>query len=509
MRRWPLILLALILVGFGAPRAEAFKGTVTIALSGEPLTMDPHRETDFIGTMVWPWVTDRLVTTQLGTGKIVPWLAEKFERLDAKRTKMTLRKDAKFFDGSPVTSEAVQYSIGRILDPQMKSRQRSLWNTFDRVEILDERTFILHNKVPDNGLLNRFLNWGQILSPKSRTLDPAAISRNPLGSGPYMVKELVKGQRTVFEANPNWWGNSLYPNRPKTVILRRIQEATTRIKALETGEVDVITGVPHHFIPEIKKHAGLEVAAVPAVRILFIGFFTRFGGPFGDVKVRQAVNHAIDAEKIRTTLLGGYADIFHQLLHPWNYAGYNPDKRWYGYDPAKAKQLMKEAGYEKGFRAEFITTNGRYPADRETCEAVAGMLRDIQVQTTCSALAFPLFRKTFTAYQNEQKKGAAMYYMGWGNGSGEAGLVLRGSTSCKGSFSGSCFPDLDGAIEKAATTADPKEQQAAFERVTDLMKEKASHKVMFKIHDIFGFNKRLNFQPRHDEQLQPWEISLK
>ncbi|MBI2176799.1 MAG: hypothetical protein HYU38_00395, partial [Candidatus Tectomicrobia bacterium] len=85
----------------------------------------------------------------------------------------------------------------------------------------------------------------------------------------------------------------------------------------------------------------------------------------------------------------------------------------------------------------------------------------------------------------------------------------RGSTSCKGSFSGSCFPDLDEAIEKAAATADPKEQQAAFERVTDLMKEKATHKIMFKIHDIFGFNKRLNFQPRHDEQLQPWEISLK
>jgi ABC-type transport system substrate-binding protein len=85
---------------------------------------------------------------------------------------------------------------------------------------------------------------------------------------------------------------------------------------------------------------------------------------------RKAINYAVEADLIRRTILGGHADLFGQMLHPWNYSGYNPNKEWYDYNPEKAKELLKEAGYENGFEMERIATNGCYPGDKAICEVL-------------------------------------------------------------------------------------------------------------------------------------------
>ncbi len=509
MRRivWILLVLGLVAgVGMMPTANAADNEAVTIALTGEPPTMDPHRVSNFIGTMVWRWSYDTLLTAETGTGKIKPWLAEKWEQIDDKTVKFWLRKDAKFTDGTPVTAESVQYAISRVLKSK---RQSTYFKSFDRIEIVDDHTFIWHNKVPDNGMYNRLSRWGHAISLNAKDQDEAHLSRNTYGSGPYILKEWTKGNKMVFEANPNWWGNSLYPTRPKQVVLKRLSEASTRVKALTQGEIDVAWGVMPQHIPQVEKNSKTNIAAVPAVRIMFMGFFTTHGGPLADVRVRKAINHAIDADLIRKTILGGRADLFGQLLHPWNFSGHNPEKEWYGYDLEKAKALLKEAGYENGFKMEIIATNGRYPGDKATCEASAGMLKKVGIEATCNAQRFPLFKKLHKAYKSGKQEGNAAYYMGFGNGGGESALVLRGTSSCKGPWSGMCFPDLDEAIDKAAATAEPKAQHAAFEAVTDLMKQHVTHKIFFKIHDVLGYSNRLGFSPRHDETLFPWEIEVK
>ncbi len=512
MRRGAPFFLAVCLVTLlgvvGLPAAGAAdRDTVTIALTGEPPTMDPHRVSNFVGAMVWRWSYDTLITSETGTGKHKPWLATRWESTDHnKSVKFWLRPDATFSDGTPVTAESFKFAMERVLN---SARQRTYFKTFDRIEILDDHTFIWHNTQPDNGMFNRLSRWAHAISLNARDKDEATTSRTTFGSGPYVLKSWTKGNQMVFEANPNWWGHSQYPNRPKTVILRRLPEATTRVKALLVGEIDVAWGVLPHDIPQVENNPRTKIAAIPAVRIMHMGFFTTHGGPLADVKVRKAINYAIDADLIRRTIFGGRADLIGQMLHPWNYAGYNPNKEWYGYDPEKARGLLKEAGYANGFKMEIIATNGRYPADKATCEASAGMLKRVGIDATCNAQRFPLFKKLHRAYRSGKKTGAAAYYMGFGNGGGESALVLRGTSSCKGPWSGMCFPDLDAAIEKAATTTDPAAQQKAFEAVTDLMKEKATHKIFFKIHDVIGYSSRLDFFPRHDETLFPWEIVVK
>jgi peptide/nickel transport system substrate-binding protein len=489
------------------PTHAAANDTVTIALTGEPPTMDPHRVSNFIGAMVWRWSYDTLVTAETGTGEHKPWLATKWESHDNNKTvKFWLRPDATFSDGTPVTSESIQFAMQRVLE---SAPQRPYFESFDHIEILDEHTFIWHNKHPDNGLFNRLARLGHAISLNVRDKDEATTSRTTFGSGPYVLASWTKGNKMVFEANPRWWGNSLYPRRPQTVVLRRLPEATTRVKALLTGEVDVAWGVLPQYIEQVENNPATEIAAVPAVRIMFMGFFSRHGGPLADVRVRKALNYAIDADLIRRTILGGRADPIGQLLHPWSYAGYNPNKEWYGYDPEKAKALLQEAGYPNGFHVEVIATNGRYPGDKATCEASVGMLKKIGLEATCNAQRFPLYQKLFEAYKTGKQEGTAAYYMGFGNGGGETTNALRGTSSCEGAWSGMCFADLDAAIDKAAALTDPKAQQAAFEAVTDMMKEKATHKIYFKIHDVMGYSSRLEFTPRHDETLFPWEIVVK
>jgi len=137
------------------------------------------------------------------------------------------------------------------------------------------------------------------------------------------------------------------------------------------------------------------------------------------------------------------------------------------------------------------------------------MLKKVGIDATCNAQRFPLYQKLFEAYKSGKEKGVVASYQGFGNGGGESASVLRGTSSCDGAWSGHCFPELDAAIDQAAATSDPEVQQAAFEAVTDMMKEKATQKIYFKIHDVVGFNRRLEFTPRHDETLFPWEIVVK
>ena len=510
MRKWLVALLVFALAGLAAPRAEAFKGTVTVALSGEPLTFDPYIQSEFIGTMIWPWGYDNLVQSETGSGKLIPWLAEKMERLSAQAFKFTLRAGAKFNDGTPVTAAAVKYSFGRIYDPKLKSRLVPYFKAIKEIEVVDDRTFIIHTNVPSNGLPNLLRNWGHVMNPKIKDMDPAEVSRNSHGSGPYVLKEWVKGQKMVFEANPHWWNNKAYPNRPQTIVLRRIQEHATRVKALLAGDVDIITAVPAHFVPQIKANPKMDAINIPAVRILYVGFFTAHGGPFGNLKVRQAVNHSVNSDAILKTLLGGFADPFYQMLHPWVYSGYSKKMTsWYPYDLGKAKQLMKEAGFEKGFKAHLFTTVGRYPSDKETCEAITGMVKQIGIDAPCNPVNFPLFRQTFTAFQQGKRKDPGFFYQGYGNGAGDTAVSLRGMAGCKGAWSPHCFKELEALTDKGLGTADVEEQQANLEKASMWLRDNATHKPVAKIHDIFGVNRRVSFKPRHDEQLHPWDMAVK
>ena len=511
MRTWIGILTAFLLLNHpGTPIAQSAPlEKVTIALTSETPTMDPHVDSNFIGSMIWRWTYDTLISSETGSGKVAPWLAERWERLTPTQVKFWLRKDARFTDGTPVTAQAVKYSVERILDPALKSRQRPYFNEFERVEVIDDHSFIWHSKVADNGLFNRLLRWAHVVSPKTKGMEQAAFAQSSFGSGPYILKSWTKGQRMILEANPTWWGKKQFPDMPKTVILRAITENSTRVKALLVDEIDIILGVPPHMIPQVQQNPAKVAASVPGVRIMFLNFDTLQGGPLADVNVRKAINHAIDVESIRRTILENRAESIGQIYHPWNYAGYNPAKKWYEFDLAKAKAALKASPYAGGFKATVYSPIGRYAGDKEACEAIVGMLKKVDIDTTCRPMNYALHTKIRRAYQEKKEKEPAIFVAAFGNSGGDPAIVARAVIGCQGAWSFQCSPDIDEAVDKAAATSDPEEQHAAFERLTATIKERALLSILYRTHDIYAYSKALNFIPRHDEALYPWEISAK
>ena len=513
MRKWFIVFLILALAGFAAQRAEAFKGTLRIAVHDQPSTWDPGVASQFMGTMLWPWTYDTLVQADLKTGKLYGWLAEKIERLSATAFKFTLRKGAVFADGTPVTSADVKFSLHRVWeDAKLKSRVKPYYRDLKEVEIIDDRTFIIHAKVPMNHLPHLMRTWGHVMNRKAvKDVDLSVVGRKSFGSGAYILKEWKKGQRIVMEANPRWWGNKIYPNRPKTLIIRIIREATTRVKALIAGEVDWIMRVPPQFIGQINAKPGYKVLTTSSIRIYFVGYLTDQGGPFANAKVRQAINYAIDAESIIKTLLQGRADPWFQLIHQGMAAGYNPKmKSWYPYNLAKAKQLMKEAGYGKGFKATLISTRDRLPADAKICEAVVDMVKEIGVDATCVANVNRVWRQKFKAYQSGKTKGSMFYYASYGNQGGIPGNSFRSTLSCAGAWSPHCFPEYDKMVGEALGTADVDLQQKRLEKATWFMHDNATHKPIAKSHDVYGVNtKVLDYKMRYDEMTLPWSFVMK
>ncbi|MFC1491676.1 ABC transporter substrate-binding protein [Nitrospinota bacterium] len=502
-----LVLFMILFCGVAAaPLAHSFKGTVTVGLPQEAPTMDPNITTNAIGFLLWGWAYDSLVKYDMYTKKFNPWLAEKWKRVGPTAYKFWLRKDAKFADGTPVTAEAVKLSMDRIQDPKLKSRQRRYYKAWKSFEIIDDHTFIWHLKWSDNGLLGLLNRAFLIINPKAKGKGKADIARNTYGGGAYVLKSWSKGTKMIFEPNPHWWGNSKYPNRPKKIIVRRILEQTTRVKALLTGEVDIIQGVAAHLLPQIDKHPKTRTQVVPAVRVFYLSFATKFGGPFADRNVRLAVNYAIDADKIRKSLVRGLADPFHSIYHPWTFSGHDPNIRWYGYDLAKAKAYMKKSAYPNGFKALYNTTRGRFAFDKQMGEAIAGMVKEIGIDMKVRASNFPLYRKTVISYRDKKQKLPGLMFRSWGNSFMDTTQVQRGTSSCGGPWSVACYPELDELNEKAAATLDLAKQHELFKKVTLKMKELAMHKILFKNKQAFGIRNSLKFKARGDDTMNPWDM---
>ena len=513
MRKLLIVLLMLGLLGFYAQSTHAYKGTLRLAVHGQAKSWDPGYTPGFMGTMMWPWTYDTLVQADLKTGKLYGWLAESFSRESASAYKFTLRKGAVFASGNPVTSADVKWSLERVWkDKGLKSTVKSYYKDISHVEIINDRTFVIHCKGPMNDLPALMRTWGHVLDSKvAKTKKYSEIARKSFGSGAYILKKWKKGQSFLMEANPKWWGNKRYPNRPKTLDIRIIREATTRVKALTTGEVDFAMRVPPQYIKQVNSKPGLKILTTPSIRIYYYGYLGQYGGPLANVKVRQALSHAINTPLIIKTLLHNRADPWFQMIHQGMAAGYNPKmKSWYPFNLAKAKKLLKESGYGKGFKMVILSPRNVIPADAEMCEAAASMVKKIGVDAKCEITTKRVWRGSFKKFKKGKRKGNMMFLSSYGNQGGVPGNSFRGVMACKGKWSPHCFPEYEKMIDKALRTADTKLQQERLEAATWFMHDKATHKPIAKSHDVYGVNtKVLDYKMRYDEMTMPWSFVMK
>ncbi len=487
-------------------QAAGPQGTITVTWGTDTYTMDPNTHSGFIASNILRYVFDGLAHRAPPDYELKPYLAKSWKWLKPKLMEMRLRKGIKFHNGEDFGAESVKFTFERIKNPKIKSRQARYFRLLERVEVVDKHTVHLHFKKYDPSFLRRLTTWALPVEPKHYSKHPLSyLATHAVGTGPYKLVKWVKNQEMVLEANENYWKPGI--PKVKRIIQKPIPEEGTRVAGLLKGELDVIRAVPHHLIPKIRANPKTDVKIVPAVRIMYMSFVNHKKGPLADVRVRKAIHHAIDVESIRKTIMGGLATPMGQIYHPWT-EGYQPDRpRWYPYDPARAKALLKEAGYPKGFSIRMISPSGRYPKDVEVGHSITGQLGKVGIKVRYTPLAWSAYVRTFRAHRRPDTE-PFINFQGFGNGSGVSDALLSATVSCGGSWSPFCDKELDAAIDRIASVVDDAERYKKYSEFTDLMKEKVTHVIFFRLHDAYGYSKRVNYKFRSDERVWLFEASL-
>lgn len=461
MRRMFLRLSVLILAGMLLFAGGVSAKTIVFSAGADAVRLDPPDMTDNVSETVLRHIMDGLVEFDEKLN-IKPALATKWEVLDEGKTyKFYLREGVKFHDGTPFNAKAVVANFERILNGDL--RRTSLYKPYiASVEAAGEYVVLFHLKNAFGAFLNHLAHGaGLIQSPAAIQKWGDQIGRHPVGTGPFVFKEWVPGDHITVVANKSYWGG-----KPKVdeIVFRVVPEDATRVFQLEAGEADVATGIPPTDVARLQKSPALDVLVKDSLRVIYIGMNTR-KAPLNNVKVRQAINYAINKDLIVKEVLGGLGRVSDSPLAPLTTGYYSTGG--YPYNPAKAKQLLAEAGYPNGFSIKLWTPRGRYLKDYETALAVQQMLADVGIKAKLETMEWSAYLSALYDVTPETAQ-AELFLLGWAPSTGDADWVLRplmSSDLMPPDGDNSTFysnPKVDELIKKGMTEHNPDKRAAYY-----------------------------------------------
>lgn len=372
-------------------RAFAQDGAPAGALTygnAEPPTSnywDPAAGFGLVDEQVASLVHDTLLAFD-EAGNIVPSVATAWELKSDKVVALTLREDVKFHDGSPLTAEDIKASIdrlgeGKLAQSMVVTQGISVTiNSPTAIEVVCPQPF---------GVVLNALAFVKIL-PKANIDNPDNFKAGALGSGPYKFVS-YSGNDVVLEANPDYWGGA---PKIKTVTFRYIEDAQARINALLSGQVDILTRVSTEDLARVEGNADFVVNnQSPPAQIVAI---YQHNGPLGDLKLRQAVAHAIDREAIAKSIMRGANPVGFSSL-PTNSPFYTALEPKFEFDLEKAKALLAESAYPDGVTLR-MSTSTLVPNQIEIDQVIAASLQQIGITVEVERLEVGAFRSSYNTY---------------------------------------------------------------------------------------------------------------
>ncbi len=419
------MVLSFLLFSVVAHAAAKDKDTLVYVMGAEIVSLDPPNQTDTPSMTVINHICD-LPIQPSGTDKLVPGLFTKWENSsDGKSWTFHLRKGVKFHDGTPFNAEAVKFVLERNTSPEKKVIRRSFFTPWaEKIEVIDEHTIRTTGKKPFAPIL-RFLTHASMamVSPAALKKYGDQINRNPVGTGPFKFVEWIAGDRIVLERNEGFWGEK---PKYKKLIFRFVKESSARVMMLETGEADVVLKIPPMDILRLQKHKNLDVVSAKANRA--IGIMLNTADPLlKDLRIRQALAHAIDKDAIIAHVMKGVASPNWSTIGGGTYGEITPQTR-YGYNPGKAKQLLKEAGYT-GEKILLWTPQGRYTNDRETAETVQNFWSQVGFKVDFKVMDWPSIENLNRLPADKVKFQSLLLGLGPVTGDGDQILRVRYDSS--------------------------------------------------------------------------------
>jgi oligopeptide transport system substrate-binding protein len=459
-------------------------GEIVITYKDDVATLDPAIGYDWQNWSMIKSLYDGLMDYEPGTTNLRPDLAESYEiSPDGKTFTFKLRQGVKFHNGREMTAEDVKYSLDRVTNPKTQSPGAGFFGSIagfedvaagkseslSGVTVIDPNTIKIELSRPDATFLHVMaINFSHVVPKEAVEQHGADFGKNPVGTGAYRMAEWTLGQRLVFERNPDHWHKGL-PYLDK-ITFEIGQEPIVALLRLQKGEVDIPgDGIPPAKFQEVMNDPEQKARVVVGGQ-LHTGYVTMNTtmAPFDNVKVRQAVNMAINKDRI-VQLINNRAVPANQPLPP-SMPGYDKDYKGYAYDPEKAKALLAEAGHPDGFETELFVMNT--DPNPRIAQAIQQDLSVIGIKANLQSLA-----QANVIAAGGDKAGAPMIWSGgmaWIADFPDPSNFYGPILGCGGAVPGGwnwawyCNEDLDKQAAEADSITDPAKAEERYKMWSEI-----------------------------------------
>lgn len=451
--------------GGGEPIAE-----LVIDLATEPPTLDPAVSYDADAWSVVHSIHDSLLQ-YAADGGLEPLLAERFELLDPLTYEVALRPGLVFHDGTPVEAAAIAGSVARLVDPATASQVGDLFRVIEAVETIDPLTARLRLAEPAPWLPAQIAAWLALVPPGAA--DPANA---PIGSGPFRFVAWQRGSEIVLEANADYPATSP-KGRPLAgrVRFRFVPEGSTRVADLLAGTSQIVREVPVDQVAAVEGEAEAEVRVQPISGSAWVRIPTDVA-PFDDVRVRRALNHAVDVEAIVGALLGGEGERLATFFVEGG-LGFDPALAPYAYDPERARALLAEAGHGEGFATRLAYAGGDRAA---VVEAIAGQLAEVGIRAELERVETATFNGTWT-----DPASAPLRFVTW-RPLFDPYTLLNLLISDAGFLSRHANPAAQPLIEAAAAESDPGRRAETYRELARVLHDEPAAIYLYNLTSRYG-----------------------
>jgi peptide/nickel transport system substrate-binding protein len=464
---------------------------------GDYLSADPHAQNEGTNNLINDQVFERLVAydKKLST---IPSLATAWEQKGPATWRFTLRKGVKFHDGTPFTADDVVFSLERAQSATSNFKVFAI--PLGRARKIDSHTVEIEPPVPTPAgvfltnvhtlriVSKAWCEKNNVVRPQDfKTGEETYASTRANGTGPFTLVKRESEVVTILRKNAGWWGlregtgDRRFEGNVDEIVYRPIKSNATRMAALASGELELVQDPSLQDVPRLRRDPGIRIVEGPENRVLFLVMdqardelkYSDVKGknPLKDLRVRKALYHAIDIEAIRSQVMRGLSVPTGAMI-PAPSQVFPPLEARLAFDPARARALLAEAGYPKGFGVGLLCPNDRYVNDERICTAIAAMWAKVGVKVDLATMPRAQF------FQRVDNFDHSIHLYGWGGAAVDPGFtltpVIRGRDGKgRGDFNSGRYVDaaLDQLVDAIAVELDGAKRREmmgeAFAKVRD------------------------------------------
>jgi peptide/nickel transport system substrate-binding protein len=494
-----------------AASAQQRAREVSVGFTQDTLTLDPanHRNRDT--ERVIRNIYDGLLTRDADM-RVLPELCESFRQVDPRTYEFRLRAGVKFHSGAAMTAEDVKFTFDRIVKENamggQTSPRQSLCGPLRDTVVVDPRTvrMILGEPWP---ILPAMLPFQTVVNRAHvERVGQEAFQTQPDGCGPFKLVEWRRGEAVILERFADYYGGApdIPPAGPALVdrvVFRVIPENSARVAALLAGAVDIVSELPPSAMRQIESSSNAQVVKVRGTRSFFVAL-NLAKAPFTDVRVRRALNHALDKNAIISRVLNDTAVPLRGVMSPDAFA-FNSELPEYRYDLDLAKRLLAEAGVAQGTELVIDTT----AATRTEAEAIASLLSRtglrVRAQVWEGAVITPMWQNP------ERRRERDMYLYSWGNASLDPSDIMVPTlrTGARGNAAGYSNAEVDRLLDSAETEVDQERRKQMYLRAQAIVSDETPWIFLYLPQDIYGVAKRIaGWRPAPDSRINLHRVRL-